>query len=226
VKLIDLSQPFGPAINDTLGSAEIMVEIVPLKSVEEDGVHARQFILGGHAGTHVDAPLHVLPGGASIADIPLSRFFGPAAVLDVRKEPNEAITCDDIGAAAHLRDGDIVFLETGWSRYAGTSAYRESHPYLDPAAVECLVRRKVKAVGIDASSLDMPRSIRPPDFHHETLAALFRAGVPAIHGLVNLELVRGQRCTAVAFPIVFEGSDAGPARVIAIVDEGDDPEAQ
>ena len=35
------------------------------------------------AGTPLDAPLHVMPGGKSIADIPPERFFARLATLDL-----------------------------------------------------------------------------------------------------------------------------------------------
>src|SRR5947207_10174598 len=36
-----------------------------------------------HAGTHVDAPFHFVPGGATIESLPLDIFMGPARVCAV-----------------------------------------------------------------------------------------------------------------------------------------------
>lgn len=40
--------------------------------------------LSTHTGTHIDAPLHVMPNGKSITDIPLSTFIGTCYVLETK----------------------------------------------------------------------------------------------------------------------------------------------
>ena len=46
-----------------------------------------------HTGTHADAPLHFIDGGASIDEVPLEPFIGPCTVIEV---PDGAITGEDI----------------------------------------------------------------------------------------------------------------------------------
>lgn len=46
-----------------------------------------------HTGTHADAPLHFIDGGASIDEVPLEPFIGPCTVIEV---PEGAITGEDI----------------------------------------------------------------------------------------------------------------------------------
>src|SRR5579871_3720469 len=49
-----------------------------------------------HAGTHVDAPSHMVKGGDDIHDLPLDLFIGPAIVADIRhRAPKGGITADD-----------------------------------------------------------------------------------------------------------------------------------
>src|SRR5437867_11473446 len=48
-----------------------------------DEVNASALTVSVHAGTHVDAPLHFVPGGVSIDAVPLERFVGPAVVHQV-----------------------------------------------------------------------------------------------------------------------------------------------
>ncbi|HEV2356824.1 MAG TPA: cyclase family protein [bacterium] len=221
MRLIDLSQVFRPGMMG--GSAEdapeVTVRMRAVRSIARDGINAMEIVLGAHAGTHVDAPLHLVPGGRTIADIDLAQFFGPAVALDVRKGDDAPITAGDLERSEAVRAGDMVFLETGWSEYVGTPRYRDHHPYVDSEAARWLVHRQVRAVGIDASSLDVPRAIRRPGFGHETLKILLGAGILAIHGLANLAAIRGRRCTAIAFPIVVDGAEAGPARVVAMLED-------
>src|ERR687894_389107 len=74
-----------------------------------------------HGFTHVDAPNHFLPGGEAIADLPLKRWAGEAAVVDLsHRGADEGITAEDLDARArHGRAGDIVLLRTDWDRVEG-----------------------------------------------------------------------------------------------------------
>jgi kynurenine formamidase len=223
MKLIDLSQTFRPGMMSGIAdeAPEVAVRIREVRSVNRDGINGMEIVLGNHAGTHIDAPLHVIPGGGTIANLDLALFFGPAVALDVRKGDDAPITVSDLERDGTIHAGDMVFLETGWSAYAGTPRYRDHHPYVNQEAAQWLVRRQVRAVGIDASSLDVPRAVRPAGFRHDTLRIILGAGIPAIHGLTNLAAIRGHRCIVAAFPIVFVGSDAGPARVVAMLESSE-----
>src|ERR1700704_6430029 len=55
-------------------------------SVEKNGYFTRSFWMLEHYGTHLDAPAHFPPGKTTVEKIAPEKFFGPAVVLDVRKE--------------------------------------------------------------------------------------------------------------------------------------------
>src|SRR5271165_6327395 len=55
-------------------------------TVEKNGYFTRSFWMLEHYGTHMDAPAHFPPGNIPLDKIPEAHFFGPAVVLDVRKE--------------------------------------------------------------------------------------------------------------------------------------------
>jgi arylformamidase len=74
------------------------------------GVHMRL-----HAGSHVDAPEHNVPGGTQIHELPLETFIGDAIVADLRdKLPGKAISAQDLQAAVggRVRRGDRLLLRT------------------------------------------------------------------------------------------------------------------
>lgn len=60
--------------------------------------------MSAHSGTHMDAPLHRIPGGASIDMIPLSRMVLPAIVCDSVPEHCRGVavllTCSVTGTGA------------------------------------------------------------------------------------------------------------------------------
>src|SRR3954447_11530308 len=68
-----------------------------------------------HAGTHVDAPSHMVQNGKQIYDLALDLFIGGAVVADVRhRASKEGITGDDLENAvgSQYQRGDRVLLRT------------------------------------------------------------------------------------------------------------------
>ncbi|KPI82709.1 hypothetical protein ABL78_8278 [Leptomonas seymouri] len=81
MRVVDLSVPLydGMAVYE----GDPAVRITTVRTRERDGWEVRQLQMGSHTGTHVDAPTHMHEGGASLDEIPLDRFFGPAVVASV-----------------------------------------------------------------------------------------------------------------------------------------------
>ena len=72
-----------------------------------------------HVGTHIDAPLHIGAGGASIDTVPLDWFTGKAVCLDLRHIPDlgdiDAVELERAEKKAGVElDGHIVLLCTGF----------------------------------------------------------------------------------------------------------------
>ena len=47
------------------------------------------FQMAIHTGTHMDAPCHFIEDGQRQHEVPLERFFGPAAVMDCKAQVDE-----------------------------------------------------------------------------------------------------------------------------------------
>src|SRR5579883_3416126 len=72
-----------------------------------------------HMGTHLDAPLHFVTGGKSIDQIPLTQLYGPGVIVDVSEVGDLGIiTPELIESKVEVKDGDILLLYTGFSKYA------------------------------------------------------------------------------------------------------------
>ena len=110
-----------------------------------DGWRMELLTLASHTGSHVDAPLHKLSGGADVDGIALESFVGPAYVADLRDlGAGEPITPELLGQKlpAQLADS-IVLLATDWgSKRARTEEWFHQSPYLSPAAAAWLVEKK------------------------------------------------------------------------------------
>lgn len=170
-----------------------------------------------HVGTHVDAPLHVKPDGASIDQLPLDLFTGPAVCLDLRHIPPRGdIDVADLEAAeqaAGVRvDGHIVLLCTGhhlrtWPR---PEAFTEN-PALTAAATHWLADRGSRLHGIDAASTD-----RIGDALFTSHRVCRDRGIVHVEWLANLELLIGAgEFTFWALPIPYQGMTGSQVRAVA-----------
>ena len=123
-----------------------------------------------HTGTHFDAPLHFVPGGRSIADVPVERFFGRMVMIDARDTspatglgPEAIRDFEDRHGA--IAPGDAVFFHFGWDRFWSDpeQGHRvlEDWPGLSRETSLLLVERRVRIVGSDCLSIDRFGSISP-----------------------------------------------------------------
>jgi len=178
-----------------------------------------------HGFTPVDAPGHFLPGGDTIADLPLERWAGEAAVVDLtHRGADQGIMAADLDArAGHVRAGDIVLLRTDWDRTTdiGTREFWTRAPYTTREAAEWLAARDVKAVGYDYPpdpSLRMnpehPGTI--PREHHVTHDVFFPRGIAVVEYLANLGGIGTPRTLFMALPLKVDGGDGSPVRAVAL----------
>jgi arylformamidase len=180
-----------------------------------------------HAYTHVDAPVHFLPGGRDITELPVDQWMGEASVVDLTHVPeNGEVTAATLERQGqHARAGDIVLLRTDWPKRAGveTEKFWRDAPYTGQSACEWLIRRGVKAVGYDYPSdycvrtmtFEPEKPLKKED--NTTHHAFFPAGITVIEYLTNLDRIGVPRCRFVALPLPVQGADGSPVRAVAIV---------
>jgi kynurenine formamidase len=226
-RMLDLSRALEPAENQHpwfryVPTVESIVTDPESRPPEGRWYVVTQLQMSGHAGTHVEAPLHAVAGGKSIGELPIESFFGDAVVLDLSHVPwAAAFDLDAMCAAAEraggVRPGDIVFLRFDWDRRKGDLGHRP--PYPTPEALAWLVNQGVKLVGIDSPGLEVPG--HPALVNHHLL---LDRGVPLIESLARLDELRYSRILVFALPLPAVGTDAIPLRVLAF--EGSPPEDQ
>ncbi|HET6190512.1 MAG TPA: cyclase family protein [Trebonia sp.] len=170
-----------------------------------------------HHGTHVDAPMHFVPGGAAINEIPIERFCGPVVLVDLTPiGDNEQIRPEHLekGLAGRNIAGQRVLIRTDWNKNYGKPDYAARAPYLGPAAVDWLASRKPVLVGYDcAHSKDAPDS-PAPDYAVRTF---LENGIITMGYVRNLDQVDPARdLTLVALPLAFANVEASPVRAVVI----------
>ena len=163
---------------------------------------------GSHTATHVDAPLHMVQGAASVDQISLDVFMGPATVLafgdDVMSVTAAALRAANIGNA------ERVLLKTRNSAFIRSGTFQKDYTYLAPDGAEYLVSSGVKLVGIDYLSIEQFHS-----GHHRTHTTLLSSGVVILEGIDLSSVSAGQyelRC----LPLSMPGLDGAPARAVLV----------
>ncbi|MBI2529327.1 MAG: cyclase family protein [Candidatus Rokubacteria bacterium] len=184
--------------------------------VGREPFNIQRLTVASHQGTHVDAPLHFIPGGRTIDTYALNDLAGPAAILPLDLAPNESVSVRQLeGAGVAVEPGDLVFLATGWDRHFSTDAYH-THPHLSLEAADWLRQRRVRMVGVDCFSADLAAPLRPPDFGWPVHHLLLGAGILIAENVANLTAIAGRRLTVGAFPLRVRGGDGAPARIFAM----------
>ena len=216
MKFIDLSQPICDSSPNCPVHPPVKSEI--LRDHPQHGWRVELLTLSNHTGSHVDAPLHKIAGGASLDDIPLERFAGPARIADLRGiGPSTAITIDMLKTRLpESFDDGIVLLATGWGdKRAKTDEWLYRSPYLDPEAAGWLVSHGIRGVGIDHYSI---AGITDP-INPQTHAALLGAGVWIVEELrFPPEAFHvPQPFTFMALPINLQGHTGGFCRPVIVL---------
>lgn len=157
-----------------------------------------------HSGTHVDAPLHMVPNGATIEIIPLNSLVGPCKVFDLT-HVDDKITTEDLRGFSIEKDDFILFKTSN----SYDEQFNFDFVYLAEDAAAYLSDIKVRGVGID--SLGIERSQE----NHPTHKNLFQNNIIIIEGL-QLKDVKEGNYFMVAAPIKLIGTDASPARVLLL----------
>lgn len=183
-----------------------------------------RFAMATHAFTHMDAPVHMVPGGATTSDVALDSLVGEACVLDLAGQPDNApVTAERLAkAGAHLGQDEIVLTRTGWSSRRSPDArqFWTEAPWMTRDACDWLLEKRPRAVLWDFPQdqpirLLLDRELRPMA-EQVTHDVLLRAGVLMVEYVCNTLELKRERTWVCALPLKLMDADGAPARVIAI----------
>lgn len=206
--IYDLSYALGPDTMAYPGTEKPVLQV--MNTVEKDGFQETLLRMFSHAGTHMDAPAHMIKGAACLDALPVSRFCGRAYVMD----------CTGFGAGSEipaeaipdLKGLDFLILSTGWERFWGRAEYFGRYPVLSAAAADALAQAGLSGVGVDMMSVD-PMDTADFPAHMR----LFGAGMVIIENLRGLSPLRGKYADICALPLKYINADGAPVRVAAFV---------
>jgi arylformamidase len=207
-KIIDLTLTYRP------GMRGYQCEVASTK--KDNGWNARTLSLYTHSGTHMDAPLHFVEGGATIDQLDLDKCVGPCRIISIDGlQPRALIEVAHLGEAAQtIEPGDRIILKTGWSKFVNDSAiYRDGLPRISEDLALWLAEKRIGFIGVEAPSVADVNDIPEVTRIHEILLG---AEIVIAEGLCNLEAITLDTVELFALPLKPEGSDGSPARIIAI----------
>ncbi len=201
-KLVDLSHTIEDGMPVFPGDGK--TNLFQTKYLSMDKHNNHRLDISMHAGTHIDAPMHLTESREYISEVPLDSFIGDGCVLDVRNQPVIQMKAE---YEAIVKEKSIVLLCTGQDRFYGRMEYYEEHPVMGLEFCEFLLKKKVKMIG-----MDMPSPDRYPFPVHKLF---LKNRIYIIENLTNLDkLLAMESFEIMAFPLKIK-ADGSMARVVA-----------
>ena len=157
--------------------------------------------MGSHTGTHIDAPIHFLAGGAGAEEVALENLIGPARVIEIKDSQAvkaEELRVHNLGARERL-----LFKTSNSARCWTTSQFVHDFVSIAEDAASYLASLNTLTVGIDYLSAGSPEAHR----------ILLGTGAVIVEGL-NLTGISQGRYEFLCLPLRILGGDGAPARVL------------
>jgi arylformamidase len=157
-----------------------------------------------HTGTHLDRPLHMIPGGSTVETLDLTQVITDCKVIDL-SEVSVKITKEHL-VQKDISEGDFILLKT---KNSMEDILETDFIYLDKTGGRYLKEKNIKGIGID--SLGIERS-QPK---HETHITLLGSDIVILEGLRLKDVEEGEYLL-IAAPVNIAGAEAAPIRAVLI----------
>ena len=173
-----------------------------------DPVTMARLELNSHDGTHIDAPLHFIPGGSTIDNMPAEATNGPCRVIEIKDEKD--ITVKEI-EPYKIKAGERLLFKTKNSPHVyDVKQYTGQWVALLPETADYLVEKKIRVVGLDYLTV---AHTEPPDHINKVHRAFLSHGIYILEA-VNLDGVPAGKYEMMCLTLRIENGDAAPCRVI------------
>lgn len=156
--------------------------------------------INAHTGTHLDAPLHMVEGGAPIESIALERLVGPARVLDLTNVEG-SIGREQLELYGIQRDEWLLFK----TKNSFSEQFDLQFVFLNADGAAYLRDIGINGVATDGLGIERDQPGNPT--HH----TFFAADILIVEG-VRLKDVPAGNYTFILAPLKLEGIEAAPAR--------------
>ena len=171
-----------------------------------------RWLIGAHTGTHIDAPRHFIPNGATVDNLPLETFVGPTRVVDVTAQGDEPITAETVQRARLNGAKRVLFKTSNSAKRMIKRTFSDGWVGLRADAAQAIVDAGVVLVGIDYVTIE---SADQTDKKWPTHQILCGAGVVILEGANLLKIAEGTYFMC-CLPMRLKGSEAAATRTILI----------
>jgi arylformamidase len=210
MQIHDVSISISPTMPTYPGDPKVSLDPV-LQISKGDSANVSRLCMGDHTGTHVDPPVHFIPGGKTEDQLDLSVLYGPVRVFDMTHVA-QAISAQDL-EQIKLPDSPIrILFKTRNSWLWAAPGFQKDYVGIAWGGAQWLVDHQVALVGIDYLSVELFHADEP-----KTHRTLLGAGVIIVEGL-NLRQIAPGDYTLACLPIKIAEGDGGPSRVVLIQD--------
>jgi arylformamidase len=205
---IDITAPIDPKVIPVYpGDAGVKLDF--LQEFRTGGkLTLSTYSFGAHTGTHVDAPLHFVRGGATIDQVSLDALIGPARVIDCSPD---ALAVDAAELNKHQWHGaKRILFRTRNSRnhWMSDPSFHKDFTYIAPDAAQLLADAGVQLVAIDYISAEKFGAPEP-----KTHTTLLGKNIPIVEGVDLSNVVAGDY-DLIILPIKVSGHEAALARAV------------
>jgi len=197
-KIIDLSVSTD---NSTEGVNVTLQDNLPIYLGCE--CYAYDLFIKSHTGTYFETSSHTFRDGQNTNEVELEKMILPAVCIRIG-ESDRCITADDIEATSVKPvAGSAVLIDAG----------EDKNKYFSHDAAEWMVDNKVALMGSSTRLYDSGFE-NPTGFFID----LFKAEIPIIANLANLNLLPEKDFTLITMPLKVAGICTVPCRVIATIE--------
>ncbi len=177
-KMLDLSVPFSVQSPQWANYEPLTVKYTKRVGGQHFGMGRNGSICNAsiHLATHMDGEKHFYPNGRTIGQVPLEEWVGPGVIADISSlvSNSSVYTPAMIESVVDIREGDILIIKTGWSKYGWNSKdsdefrYMIKHPGPSPDFADWIIKMKIKWIGIDCVAADHPMNTIQRIWHPKT----------------------------------------------------------
>jgi arylformamidase len=173
-----------------------------------DGLTLSKYSLGAHSGTHIDAPMHFVAGGAPIDQVALEPLIGSARVIDI-PDSVQSINAAELGRHDWKGAERVIFRTRSSVRgWMDSVAFHRDFAFVAPDAAQLLADAGTKLVGIDYISAEQFGA--PAPLAHRILLG---KGIPIVEGMALAGVGAGEY-DLIVLPMKVRGHEGAPARAI------------
>lgn len=200
--LYDISPLLEPAVAVWPGDAPFQ-RSQSLSIAQGASVNLSSFSASLHTGAHADAPSHFDDQGASIDQVALEAYIGPARLVTIQAK--ETVSAQDLSAVLQQSPQRLLLR---CNPDFDSRSFPSRFVHFSTEAAQAVGQAGVRLIGLDAPSVDFVDSKELPCHH-----IFHRHGTAILENLL-LQGVPDGEYELIALPLRIADGDASPVRAV------------